>query len=75
MRIIPIHRESFTIKRKLQTNFLFALQEECKGHGAALGKQEKSLDRVIEARRVKKLKENVYIEERLKHLTVQDGWD
>lgn len=29
----------------------------------------------MESWRLKALKENVYIEERLQHLTITDGWD
>lgn len=57
------------------TNFLFDSQKESSGHSLALEKVKKSKERVIEARRVMKLKENVYIEDRLKHLTVRDSWD
>ncbi|XP_031621234.1 ribosomal protein 63, mitochondrial [Contarinia nasturtii] len=49
--------------------------EESRGHTAVHDKSYKRYLEIKEMRRLKKLKENITLEDRLKHLSFRDVWD
>lgn len=55
--------------------FHLSFQEESYGHALQFGTKLQRGEAIAEKRRLKKLKPNIYIEDRLGHLRYNDVWD